>query len=96
MNRKDYLDNLDTFIHEPESVGFSDDIIPVAMWLRGYIPGSDDNALSNMTTDAIRMRLCGIVDVGLNDIARLMVLNGYSLSRDRDNPEWLMVPIDGD
>lgn len=41
MKRQDYLDNLDAFIHEPDSVGFDTNIIPVAMWLRGFMPGDD-------------------------------------------------------
>lgn len=41
MNRQDYLDTLDTFVHDPQSVGFDENIIPVAMWLRGFMPGDD-------------------------------------------------------
>ncbi len=93
MNKQDYLDTLDAFIHEPENVGFGDNIIPVAMWLRGFMPGDDENSMHNMSGTAIRALLCDIVDVDLNDVSRLMVLAGYSLSGNRLNPEWMMQPI---
>ena len=38
MKRQDYLDNLEQYIHEPEKQSFSDEIIPVAMWLRNFMP----------------------------------------------------------
>ena len=94
MNSKDYLDNLDAFIHEPGSVGFDANIIPVAMWLRNFMPGDDDNGAFNKSSATIRAALCDIVDVSLNDISRLMVLNGYSLGGSNQTyPEWLMQPI---
>lgn len=94
MIRKDYLDNLEQFIHEPEKLNFSDEIIPVAMWLRNFIPGDDDNGSFNKSSAAIRAALCDIVDVSLNEISRLMVLNGYSLGgTNQTYPEWLMQPI---
>ena len=79
MNSKEYLENLEGFIHEPEAVGFGDNIIPVAMWLRNFMPGDDDNGAFNKSSATIRAALFDIVDVSLNDISRLMVLNGYSL-----------------
>lgn len=95
MNRQDYLDNLDTFIHDPGKLGFSDDIIPVAMWLRNYMPGDDDMSPCNKSSNAIRSLLCDIVEVSVNDVSRLMVLNGYSLGgANQSFPEWLMQPID--
>lgn len=94
MKRQDYLDNLDAFIHEPEAVGFGDNIIPVAMWLRNFMPGDDDNGSFNKSSATIRAALCDIVDVSLNDISRLMVLNGYSLGGSNQTyPEWMMQPI---
>ena len=94
MKRQDYLDNLETFIHDPGKLGFSDEIIPVAMWLRNFMPGDDDNGAFNKSSAAIRAALCDIVDVSLNDISRLMVLNGYSLGgTNQTYPEWLMQPI---
>lgn len=94
MKRQDYLDNLEQFIHEPEKLNFSDEIIPVAMWLRNFMPGDDDNGAFNKSSAAIRAALCDIVDVSLNEISRLMVLNGYSLGgTNQTYPEWLMQPI---
>lgn len=94
MSSKEYLENLEGFIHEPEAVGFGDNIIPVAMWLRNFMPGDDDNGAFNKSSATIRAALCDIVDVSLNDISRLMVLNGYSLGgSNQTNPEWLMQPI---
>lgn len=94
MKRQDYLDNLEQFIHEPEKLNFSDEIIPVAMWLRNFMPGNDDNGSFNKSSAAIRAALCDIVDVSLNEISRLMVLNGYSLGgTNQTYPEWLMQPI---
>lgn len=94
MNKQDYLDTLDAFIHEPENVGFGDNIIPVAMWLRNFMPGDDDNGAFNKSSLMIRALLGSIVDVSLNDVSRLMVLNGYSLNRSSANPEWMLQPID--
>ena len=91
---KGCLDNLETYIHDPERMGFEDTIIPVAMWLRGFLPGDDENSMHNMSGTAIRALLCDIVDVDLNDVSRLMVLAGYSLSGNRLHPEWMMQPID--
>ena len=97
MNKQDYLDNLETYIHEPENVGFGDNIIPVAMWLRGFMPGDDDRSPDNKSSMMIRALLCDIVDVSLNDVSRLMVLNGYSLGgTNQTYPEWLMQPIGDD
>lgn len=94
MKRQGYLDNLEQFIHEPEKLNFSDEIIPVAMWLRNFMPGNDDNGAFNKSSAAIRAALCDIVDVSLNEISRLMVLNGYSLGgTNQTYPEWLMQPI---
>ena len=94
MSSKDYLENLEGFIHEPEAVGFGDNIIPVAMWLRNFMPGDDDNGAFNKSSATIRAALCDIVDVSLNDISRLMVLNGYFLGGSNQTyPEWLMQPI---
>ena len=94
MKRQDYLDNLEQYIHEPEKLNFSDEIIPVAMWLRNFMPGDDDNGPFNKSSAAIRAALCDIVDVSLNEISRLMVLNGYSLGgTNQTYPEWLMQPI---
>ena len=94
MKRQDYLDNLEQYIHEPEKQSFSDEIIPVAMWLRNFMPGDDDNGAFNKSSAAIRAALCDIVDVSLNEISRLMVLNGYSLGgANQSFPEWLMQPI---
>ena len=94
MNKQDYLDNLANFIHQPEDFAFDDNIIPVAMWLRNYIPGDDDMSPHNMSSAAIQARMCDIVDVKLNDITRLMILNGYSLGgANQTTPEWLMEPI---
>ena len=97
MNRQDYLDNLETFIHDPGKLGFNDDIIPVAMWLRNYMPGDDDMSPCNKSSASIRAALRDIVDVSLNEISRLMVLNGYSLGgTNQTYPEWLMQPIGDD
>ncbi len=94
MSSKEYLENLEGFIHEPEAVGFGDNIIPVAMWLRNFMPGDDDNGAFNKSSATIRAAMCDIVDVSLNDISRLMVLNGYSLGGSNQTyPEWLMQPI---
>lgn len=94
MSSKEYLENLEGFIHEPEAVGFGDNIIPVAMWLRNFMPGDDDNGAFNKSSATIRAALCDIVDVSLNDISRLMVLNGYSLGGSNQTyPELLMQPI---
>ena len=94
MNRQDYLDNLEQFIHDPERMGFGDNIIPVAMWLRNFMPGDDDNGPFNKSSAAIRAALCDIVEVSVNDVSRLMVLNGYSLGgANQAFPEWLMQPI---
>ena len=93
MKRQDYLDNLDAYIHEPDSVGFDANIIPVAMWLRGFMPGDDSFSAENRSSQSIRALLCDIVDVSLNDVSRLMVLNGYSLNSSSANPEWMMQPI---
>ena len=94
MKRQDYLDNLEQYIHEPEKLNFSDEIIPVAMWLRNFMPGDDDHGSFNKSSAAIRAALCDIVDVSLNEISRLMVLNGYSLGgTNQTYPEWLMQPI---
>lgn len=94
MKGQDYLDNLEQFIHEPEKLSFSDEIIPVAMWLRNFMPGDDDNGAFNKSSAAIRAALCDIVDVSINEISRLMVLNGYSLGgTNQTYPEWLMQPI---
>ena len=94
MKRKDYLDNLDNFIHNPSELGFNDDIIPVAMWLRNFMPGDDDMSTCNKSSNAIRSLLCDIVEVSVNDVSRLMVLNGYSLGGSNQSfPEWLMQPI---
>lgn len=92
---KDYLDNLDGFIHDPEHLGFDLDIIPVAMWLRGFMPGDDEQSGYNHTSLDIKAIMCDIVDVDLNDIARLMVLNGYSLCNTNSlQPRWCMKPIE--
>ena len=97
MKRQDYLDNREQFIHEPETQSFSDEIIPVAMWLRNFMPGDDDNSAFNKSSAGIRAALCDIVDVSLNEISRLMVLNGYSLGgTNQTYPEWLMQPIGDD
>ena len=97
MNVRDYLDNLETFINEPESVGFGDNIIPVAMWLRRFMPSDEDQGPFNQSSAAIRQSLADIVDVSLNDVSRLMVLNGYSLGGVNSlSPEWLMRPIGGE
>lgn len=94
MKRQDYLDNLEQYIHEPEKQSFSDEIIPVAMWLRNFMPGDDDNSAFNKSSAGIRAALCDIVEVSLNEISRLMVLNGYSLGgTNQTYPEWLMQPI---
>lgn len=93
MKRQDYLDNLEQYIHEPENAGFGDNIIPVAMWLRGFMPGDDDRSPDNKSSMMIRALLGDIVDVSLNDVSRLMVLNGYSLNRSSANPEWMLQPI---
>ena len=93
MKKQDYLDTLDAFIHEPEYVGFGDNIIPVAMWLRGFMPGDDDRSPDNKSSMMIRALLRDIVDVRLNDVSRLMVLTGYSLNRSSANPEWMLQPI---
>ena len=93
MKKQDYLDTLDAFIHEPENVGFGDNIIPVAMWLRGFMPGDDDRSPDNKSSMMIRALLGDIVDVSLNDVSRLMVLNGFSLNRSSANPEWMLQPI---
>lgn len=93
MKKQDYLDTLDAFIHEPENVGFGDNIIPVAMWLRGFMPGDDDRSPDNKSSMMIRALLGDIVDVSLNDVSRLMVLNGYSLNRSSAKPEWMLQPI---
>ena len=95
MSNREYLENLETFIHEPEKHDFNDDIIPVAMWLRNYMPGDDDMSVYNKSSAAIRSLMADIVDVKLNDITRLMILNGYSLGgANQAFPEWLMQPID--
>lgn len=94
MNRQDYLDNLEKYIHEPEAEDFGDDIIPVAMWLRNYMPGDDDMSVCNKSSAAIRSLMADIVDVKLNDITRLMILNGYSLGGTATSPEWIMQAID--
>lgn len=93
MKKQDYLDTLDAFIHEPDSVGFDTNIIPVAMWLRGFMPGDDEHSADNKSSMMIRSLLGDIVDVSLNDVSRLMVLNGYSLNSSSANPEWMMKPI---
>ena len=93
MKRQDYLDTLDAYIHEPDSVGFDANIIPVAMWLRGFMPGDDAFSAENRSSQSIRALLCDIVEVNLNDVSRLMVLNGYSLNSSSANPEWMMQPI---
>ena len=94
MNKQDYLDNLEKYIHEPEAEAFGDDIIPVAMWLRNYMPGDNDMSVCNKSSAAIRSLMADIVDVKLNDITRLMILNGYSLGgANQAFPEWLMQPI---
>lgn len=93
MNRQDYLDTLDTFVHDPQSVGFDENIIPVAMWLRSFMPGDDDHSPDNKSSMMIRALLGDIVDVSLNEVSRLMVLNGYSLNRSSANPEWMLQPI---
>lgn len=93
MKKQDYLDTLDAFIQEPENVGFGDNIIPVAMWLRGFMPGDDDRSPDNKSSMMIRSLLGDIVDVSLNNVSRLMVLNGYSLNSSSANPEWMMKPI---
>lgn len=90
---KGYLDNLETYIHDPQSVGFDENIIPVAMWLRGFMPGDDDHSPDNKSSMMIRALLSDIVDVSLNEVSRLMVLNGYSLNRSSANPEWMLQPI---
>ena len=94
MIRQDYLDTLDTFVHDPSSVGFDDNIIPVAMWLRGYMPGDDDMSPDNMSSAEIQALLCDIVSVEINAISRLMVMNGYSLGGTRLNPAWRMQRIE--
>lgn len=95
MKKQDYLDNLDTFINDPESVGFTQDIIPVAMWLRGYMPSDDYMSACNKTSMEIRLLLCNIVEIDINSVSRLMVMNGYSIGGLSDsNPEWLMKRID--
>ena len=95
MSSKEYLENLEGFIHEPEAVGFGDNIIPVAMWLRNFMPGDDVTSMWNKSSAGIRAMMCDIVDVSLNDISRLMVLNGYSISASSPGgPEWIMRPID--
>ena len=53
MKRQDYLDNLEQYIHEPEKLNFSDEIIPVAMWLRNFMPGDDDNGSFNKSSAAV-------------------------------------------
>lgn len=94
MNKQEYLDNLEQYIHEPEKAGFGDEIIPVAMWLRNYMPGDDDLSPHNMSSAAIQARLCDVVEVKINDITSLMLLNGYSLGgAAQPSPEWLMQPI---
>ncbi len=97
MNRQDYLDTLDTFVHDPQSVGFDENIIPVAMWLRNFMPGCDDNSPCNKSSLMIKAVMCDIVDVEINDIAKLMTLNGYALGGiSPDAPEWLMQPLTND
>ena len=96
MNRQDYLSNLDTFIHQPDTVDMPDELIPVAMWLRAYMPCADDDPEAELHSS---LDIAGIVSdiasVTVNEISRLMVLNGYSLStRNRRFPEWLMKPCD--
>lgn len=98
MNRQDYLDNLDTFIHQPETVDMTDEMIPVAMWLRAYMPAdeSDPDAERHSSAD-IASIVCDIATVSINDISRLLVLNGYSISvSNRRYPEWIMKPIDNE
>lgn len=94
MSKQDYLENLANFIHQPEDFSFDDNIIPVAMWLRNYMPGDDDMSTCNKSSAAIRSIMSDIVDVKLNDITRLMILNGYTLGgANQAFPEWLMQPI---
>lgn len=94
FDKNGYFENLETFIHDPESVGFDQSIIPVAMWLRGYIPGEDEESFQNMTTRAIQTTMMQIVDVDMNTIARLMIMNGYSIGYNQGlNPMWLMQPL---
>lgn len=98
MNKQDYLDTLDTFIHQPETVNMPDEIIPVAMWLRAYMPADENDPDVELHSS---LDIAGIVSdvamVGINDISRLLVLNGYSLSvRNRRFPEWIMKPIDNE
>ena len=93
MKRQDYLDTLDALTHGPDSMGFAATIIPAAMWLRNFMPGDDAFSSENRSSQSIRALLCDIVDVSLNDVSRLMVLNGYSLNSSSANPEWMMQPI---
>ncbi|MBQ7690480.1 MAG: hypothetical protein IJT30_04705 [Muribaculaceae bacterium] len=97
MNVQDYLDNLEICIHEPETVGLPQEIIPVAMWLRDFMPGDDPDGLWNKSSASIRACLADVVDVSLNDISRLMLLNGYSLGGANPNyPEWRIQLIGDD
>lgn len=96
MRRQDYLDTLRDFIDAPENTGFGDNIIPVAMWLRGFMPGDEECSICNKSSLMIRSLLGDIVDVDLNDISRLMIMNGYSLNSSGTNPEWMMKPIEKD
>ena len=91
-NFNNYLDIFCTQMGIPP-VGFDANIIPVAMWLRGFMPGDDAFSSENRSSQSIRALLCDIVDVSLNDVSRLMVLNGYSLNSSSANPEWMMQPI---
>lgn len=93
MNKQDYLDNLEQYIHEPEKHDFGDEIIPVAMWLRNFIPGDDHFSPYNHSSMWIKTAVADIVDVSINDITRLMILNGYSLGGTATSPEWIMQSI---
>lgn len=95
MDRKDYLDTLQTFVDEPESVGMSEEIIPVAMWLRGWMPADDGEADAEMhSSSEILGMVADIAVVTVNAISKLMVMNGYTLSEvERTYPRWVMKPV---
>lgn len=96
MNRQDYLDTLDTFIHQPETMNMPDEIIPVAMWLRGFMPGDENDPDTEQYSSLdIAGIVSDIVNVTVNEVSRLMVMNNYSISKsNRRYPKWLMKPID--
>lgn len=59
-------------------------------YLDKYEPANKATANVTKTSEEIMMDLRPVVELEINDIADIMITNGYSIGFDGDTPVWLM------